>query len=181
MSLSLCISFIFWGSSAQADVPPPEAPPTTIEEKTNSDVGEKGAWAESVKTEFLASCNSSRPETVSPPTMNDICTCSLNTLEKLYAPQDIGTPEVVQKSGEIVGSCAVGTKGAWSSLFKNQFMQGCEASKPEGITAPAMKNICSCSMGMLEVKYKPQELDKKEATSFSEQAVEVCAKQELNK
>lgn len=181
MSLSICLSFLFLGSSAQADIPPPKEPPAPVEAKTNKDVGEKGAWAESVKTEFLVSCNSSRPETISASFMNTICTCSMEKLETLYAPQDLGTPEVNEKSKEIVGTCAVGTKGAWSTLFKQQFIQGCEASKPEGITAPAMKNICSCSMGMLEVKYKPDELEKKDAVSFSAQAVEVCAKQELNK
>ena len=181
MSITLCISFLFFSSTASADIPPPQEPAATADEKTNNEVGVKGAWADSVKTEFLTSCKSSRPETISATEMNKICTCSLSSLEKLYSPQELGTPEAVKKSEEVGATCAMGTKGAWASFIKQQFMQGCESSKPEGITATAMKNICACSMSMIEVKFGPEKLQTKEAASFSEKAVEVCATQELNK
>ena len=179
MSLSLCLSFLFLGSSAQAEKPLAETAPAA--EATNTAVGEKGAWADSMKVEFLKSCNAGRPESISAPVMNNICTCSLNKLEKLYAPQDLGTPEAIKKAEEAGASCAMGSKGAWSDLIKQQFMKGCESSKPEGITAPAMKNICSCSMTMIEGKYSPDQLQTKEAVAFSEKAGEVCATQELSK
>ena len=166
-------------SSARAEDPPTETAPTA--ETTKNAVGEKGAWADSMEAEFLKSCNSGRPQAISAPVMKNICSCSLNKLEKLYAPQELGTPEAIKKTEEAGASCAMGSKGAWSDLIKQQFMQGCEASKPEGITAPAMKNICSCSMGMIEGKFSPEQLQTQEAVAFSEKAGEVCATQELNK
>ena len=179
MFFSLCFSFLIFGSSAQAEDPPAEAAPAATE--ASNAIGEKGAWADSMKVEFLKSCNAGRPESISAPVMNNICTCSLNKLEKIYAPQELGTPEAIKKAEEAGASCAMGSKGAWSDLIKQQFMQGCESSKPEGITAPAMKNICSCSMTMIEGKYGPEELQSKEATDFSAKAGEVCATQELSK
>ena len=175
----LLSSFLFLTSVARAEDPPADSSAGEI--VTSTSVGEKGAWAESMKTEFLQSCNSARPQTITVSVMNDICTCSLNRLEKIYSPQDLGSPEAIKKAEETGASCAMGSKGAWSNLIKQQFMFGCESSKPEQIEAPAMKNICACSMSMIENKYGPEELQKAEAVSFSEKAGEVCATQELNK
>jgi hypothetical protein len=175
MSFSIFSSLFFLGmSSAFAEEPTPAPSP----EKTT---GTKGAWADEMKVEFLKSCNSAKPKSIESSVMNSICTCSLNRLEAMYAPTELGTPEANKKAETIGASCAMGSKGAWSNLIKTQFMTGCEGSKPEGITAPAMKTICSCSMSMIETKYAPEELQTAGANDFSEKVSEVCAKQELNK
>jgi hypothetical protein len=175
MFSSFFSSLVFWGMSssfAQEPQPPTEAAAV-------STTGTKGAWADEMKDEFIKSCNSEKPPSISAAVMNQICTCSLSRLEVLYAPTELGTPEANKQAEQIGASCAMGSKGAWSDLIKNQFMTGCEGSKPEGITAAAMKNICSCSMSMIETKYAPEELQTPEASSFSEKAGEVCAQQEL--
>lgn len=173
-------SLLFLTSVARAEDPPADSSAGEAITTTSS-IGEKGAWADSMKTEFLQSCNSGRPASISTSVMNKICTCSLNRLEQLYAPQDLGSPEAIKKSEETGASCAMGSKGAWSDLIKQQFMNSCEGSKPEGIDAPAMKNICGCSMSMIETKYGPEEMQKPEVSSFSTKALDICAKQELNK
>ena len=175
MSFSLFSSLVFLGISASfaQDPETPAAVPSV------STTGTKGAWAAEMKTEFLKSCNSEKPPSISASVMNEICTCSLTRLEVLYAPTELGTPEANKQAEQIGASCAMGSKGAWSDLIKKQFMNGCEGSKPEEITAAAMKNICSCSMSMIETKYAPEELQTPEASTFSEKAGEVCAKQEL--
>lgn len=147
----------------------------------SSNIGTKGAWGEAVKLEFLQSCNGARPPQIEASIMSSICMCSLNKLQVLYAPSELGTPEANKKAEEIGASCAMGSKGAWSDLIKSQFMYGCETAKPEGITAAAMKNICACSLTMIESNYGPQELETEAAVKFSEQAGELCAKQELSK
>ena len=168
------------GSSARAEDPPAETPPT-VSASSDSEIGTKGAWADSMKAEFLNSCNAGRPESIAAPVMNSICSCSLNKLEKLYAPQDLGTPEAIKKAEETGASCAMGTKGAWSSFIKKQFMSGCVGSKPDTISAEAMNNICSCSMTLIEGKYSPDQLNTPEANKYSEEVGVTCGKKELEK
>ena len=140
----------------------------------------KAAWSAEVKSEFIKSCASERPPHIEASVMNNICTCTLNRLEKSHTPSELNSSEGRKKSEEALLSCAVGSKGAWSDIIKNQFMSSCVASKPESLTEENMKKICSCSLNMLESNYAPQEQETEAAIKFFEQAASLCANQ-LNK
>ena len=74
-----------------------------------------------------------------------------------------------------------GTKGAWDDSIKKEFMGACTKGRVDPITPVQMKNICQCSLDILEAKYAPSDLKSKEALKSAEKAGADCAMKEMQK
>lgn len=138
-----------------------------------------GTWTPEIKKVFLDSCNQGRPKEISKEDMSAICSCSLTKLEAKYTPAQLQDPEA-QKYIEQVGAvCAVGSKGNWTNLIKDQFMTACVSKKEDNVTSDQQNAICKCSLNLIEAKYDPMKLSTEEAQTFAQGAGETCAKQIL--
>ena len=138
-------------------------------------------WTTSEKTSFIENCNSGRPNHISEKEMNGICSCTQSELEKRFKPSELTTPEAQTYSNKVIETCALGTKGAWSSMLKNQFLNGCSSNPKKGIDIVQLKEICSCSLKMLEVRFSPTELQTPASQEFSVNAAKTCQDQVLKK
>ena len=187
MSLSLCFSFLLLASSARAEDPPADETAGSTESVGKTKTSKVGAWLEESKSAFVNDCSSNRPETIDETTMRKVCSCTLNKLEQLYLPKEITSPEAQKKSNSFISTCYYGRKGSWSQSFKAEFTASvftdCMGSRPENVAENSMRNICSCSINMIEGKYSPQEIlaGVDGFSDFAGKAKETCAKQELNR
>ena len=187
MFFSLCFSFFIFGSSAKAQDLPAEETPAATESAEKTKASKVGAWLEESRASFIKTCSGNRPENIDEATMKKVCSCTLDKLEQLYLPKEIDSPEAQQKSNSFISTCYYGSKGAWSQTFKANFTASvftqCMDSRPESIAENSMRNICSCSINMIESKYSPQSImaGAEGFSDFATKAKEICAKQELNR
>ena len=135
------------------------------------------AWSDDIRNIFLNSCNEGRPQNISKEDMSAICSCSLKKIEAKYTPTQLQSPEAQKYSEQVGAICAVGSKGNWTNLIKDQFMGACVSKKEENVTKQQQQAICKCSLNLLEAKYDPMQLNTKEAQDFAVNAGETCAKQ----
>ena len=142
---------------------------------------EPKAWTEAEKSTFVNSCNSGRPDHISEKEMNRICSCTQSKLSVRFSPAQLETTEAQQYSNQVIAECALGSKGKWSATLKSQFLNGCTGNVKSGINTEQLKEICSCSLNLLEARFDPSELEGPAVQDFSANVAKTCQEQVLAK
>ena len=134
-------------------------------------------WDREIQSVFLDSCNQGRAPEISEADMKAICSCSLEKIKARYSPSQLSSVPAQEYIAQTGAICAVGSKGNWTKLVKDQFLSACTSNPDPTVTTAQQKKICDCSLDLLEAKYDPLDLGSPEATQFAESAGAVCRKQ----
>ena len=162
--------FVLFLSNSFAQDPAPPKEPAATEATVKK-------WTDGEKSTFITTCASGRPEHISETEMNRICSCTQSKLADKFSPAQLESPEAQRASEQIIGVCALGSKGNWSPTLKNQFAKGCTESVKNGISPTQLKAICSCSLNLLEARFDPSELGTPAVQDFSANAAKTCQSQ----